>query len=147
MICAAARLQRRARMLIDDGTGDVSEQIIGAGIEVHRKFGPGLLESAYRLPMVWALEKRGLCVQMECALSIEFDGRVVPRAYLIDIVVEDLVIVEIKSIAAILPIHIAQVSTYLALSGIRVGLLMNFNVQVLRHGIRRVLHPDVPRRR
>ncbi|MEO6237232.1 MAG: GxxExxY protein [Vicinamibacterales bacterium] len=106
-----------------------------------------MLESACRLPSVWSLEKRGLRAQTERALAIEFDGRVVPRAYLIDIVVEELVIVEIKSIAAILPIHIAPVSTYLALSGIRVGLLMNFNVQVLRHGIRRVLHPDVPRGR
>ena len=95
--------------------------------------------------MVWALEKRGLRVETERPLSIEFDGKIVPRAYLIDIVVEEKLIVEIKSIATILPIHIAQVSTYLSLSGIRVGLLMNFNVQVLRHGIKRVLHPDLPR--
>jgi GxxExxY protein len=132
-------------MLIDDGTDGVSEETIGAGIEVHKKFGPGLLENAYHLPMVWALEKRGLRVETERPLSIEFDGKIVPRAYLIDIVVEGKLIVEIKSIATILPIHLAQVSTYLGLSGIRVGLLMNFNVQVLRHGIKRVLHPDLPR--
>jgi GxxExxY protein len=132
-------------MLIDDGTGDVSERVIGAGIDVHRKLGPGLLERAYHLPMVWALQKRGLRVQTQRPLSIEFDGKVVPRAYLIDIVVEDRVIVEIKSIATILPIHIAQVSTYLGLSGLRVGLLLNFNVQVLRYGIRRILHPDASR--
>ena len=132
-------------MLLDDGTDGVSEEAIGAGIEVHKKFGPGLLESAYHLRMVWALEKRGLQVETERPLSIEFDGKFVPRAYLIDIVVEEKVIIEIKSMAAVLPIHIAQVSTYLSLSGIRVGLLMNFNVQVLRHGIKRVLHPDLPR--
>ena len=132
-------------MLIDDGTDGVSEEAIGAGIEVHKRFGPGLLENAYHLPMVWALEKRGFRVETERPLSIEFDGKIFPRAYLIDIVVEEKLIVEIKSIATILPIHIAQVSTYLSLSGIRVGLLMNFNVQVLRHGIKRVLHPDLPR--
>jgi GxxExxY protein len=134
-----------AGMLLDDGTDGLSEEVIGAGVEVHKKLGPGLLESAYRLPMVWALEKRGLRVEIERPLSIEFDGRVVPRAYFIDIVVGGKLILELKSIAMILPIHIAQVSTYLALSGIGVGLLMNFNVQVLRHGIKRVLHPDLPR--
>lgn len=132
-------------MLLDDGTDGLSEEAIGAGIEVHKKFGPGLLENAYHLPMVWALEKRGLCVEIERPLSIEFDGKVVPRAYLIDIVVEGKLIVEIKSIAAILPIHVAQIQTYLGLSGIRVGLLMNFNVQVLRYGVKRILHPDLPR--
>ena len=132
-------------MLLEDQTDGLSEQAIGAGIEVHRKFGPGLLENAYHMPVVWALQKRGLRVETERPLSIEFDGRVVPRAYLIDIVVEGELLVEIKSIATILPIHIAQVTTYLRLSGIQVGLLMNFNVQVLRHGIKRVLHPDLPR--
>lgn len=145
MIPAAAQLQGWAGMLLDDGTDGLSEAVIGAGIEVHKKLGPGLLESAYRLPVVWALEKRGLRVETERPLSIEFDGKVVPRAYLIDMVVEEKLILEMKSIAMILPIHIAQVSTYLRLSGMPVGLLMNFNVQVLRHGIKRILHPDLPR--
>ncbi len=132
-------------MLLDDGTDGLSEEVIGAAIQVHKKFGPGLLENAYHLPLVWALQKRGLRVETQRPLSIEFEGKVVPRAYLMDMVVDDKVIVESKSIALILPIHIAQVTTYLGLSGIRVGLLINFNVQVLRHGIRRVLHPDLPR--
>ena len=132
-------------MLIDDGTNGLSQEVIGAGIEVHRRFGPGLLESAYQLPLVWALEKRGLTVELERPLSIEYEGKVVHRAYVIDIVVNGIVLVEIKSVAAILPIHIAQVATYLSLSGIQVGLIMNFNVQVLRHGIRRILHPDLQR--
>lgn len=134
-------------MLIDDGTNGLSQEVIGAAIEVHRKFGPGLLESAYQLPLVWTLEKRGHAVEMERPLSIEYEGKVVHRAYVIDIVVDDKLLIEIKSVSAILPIHIAQVATYLSLSGIKVGLMMNFNVQVLRHGIRRVFHPDFEKKR
>lgn len=90
----------------------------------------------------WALEKRGHTVELERPLSIEYEGKVVHRAYVIDIVVDGILLIEIKSVAEILPIHIAQVTTYLSLSGIQVGLIMNLNVQVLRHGIRRILHPE-----
>ena len=132
-------------MLIDDGTEGLSEQVIGVAMEIHRQFGPGLLEKAYVLPLVWALETRGFTVEFERPLSIEYGGRVIDRAYIIDIVVNDRVLVEVKSVATILPIHIAQVRTYLTLSKIPVGLILNFNVELLRHGIRRVLHPDVVR--
>jgi GxxExxY protein len=132
-------------MLIDDGTDGLSERVIGVGIEVHKKFGPGLLEAAYHLPLVWALESRGFQVDMDKPLSVEFEGKVVPRAYIIDIAVNGVLVVEVKSVAAILPIHIAQVKTYLSLSGMKAGLILNFNVAVLRHGIKRVLHPDLPR--
>lgn len=135
-------------MLIDDGTRGLSKEVIGVAIEIHKKYGAGLLEDAYHLPLVWALEKRGFEVQTQVPLSIEFEGKVVQRAYIIDIVVkrgEHRLLVEIKSVAMIVPIYIAQVRTYLSLSGIPVGLLMNFNVQVLRHGIKRVLHPDLRR--
>jgi GxxExxY protein len=142
---AATDFASSPRMLIDDGTEGLSEQVIGVGIEVHRTFGPGLLENAYHLPMLWALEKRGFNVEFERPLSVEYEGKVIPRVYIIDLVVEDKVLIEIKSVSAIAPIHIAQVRTYLSLSGIGVGLIMNFNTQVLRHGIKRVLHRDVPR--
>ena len=132
-------------MLIDDGTEGLSEKVIGVGIEVHRRFGPGLLESAYHLPMLWALEKRGFNVEFERPLAVEYEGNVIPRAYIIDLVVEQKLLIEIKSVSRIEPIHLAQVRTYLSLSGIRVGLIMNFNAQVLRHGIKRILHPDVPK--
>jgi GxxExxY protein len=131
-------------MLIDDGTGGLSKDVIGVGIEIHRKFGSGLLENAYHLPMLWALEKRGFKVDFERALSIEYEGKVVPRAYIIDLVVENKLLIEIKSVAAILPIHLAQVTTYLSLSGIQVGLIMNFNVRILVEGTKRVFHPDHP---
>ena len=135
-------------MLIDDGTGGLSKDVIGVAIEIHRKYGAGLLEDAYLQPMVWALEKRGFDIETEVPLAIEFEGQIVQRAYIIDVVVkrgEYRLLLEIKSVAAILPIHISQVTTYLSLSGIPVGLLMNFNVQVMRHGIKRVLHPDLLR--
>ena len=131
-------------MLIDDGSRGLSKEVIGVAIEVHRKYGPGLLEDAYCRPLAWALGRRGFEIETEVPLSLEFEGQVVQRAYVIDIVVrrgDRRILLEIKSVAMILPIHISQVRTYLSLSGIPVGLLMNFNVQVLRHGIKRVLHP------
>lgn len=132
-------------MLIDDGTEGLSERVIGVAIDIHREFGPGLLEKAYVLPLVWALEKRGFSVEFERPLSIHYDGRVIERAYIIDIVVNNKLLIEAKSVSEILPIHLAQVRTYLTLSGLSVGLIMNFNVAVLRHGIKRVLHPRIPR--
>lgn len=135
-------------MVRDDGTRGLSREVIGVAIEIHKKFGAGLLEDAYYRPMVWALEKRRFEIETEVPLSIEFEGQVVQRACIIDIVVKrgDIrLLLEIKSVAMTLPIHIAQVTTYLSLSGIPVGLLMNFNVQVMRHGIKRVFHPDLRR--
>jgi GxxExxY protein len=101
-------------MLIDDGTDGLSKEVIGVAIEIHRKFGAGLLEDAYFQPMVWALEKRGFEIETEVPLSIEFEGHVVQRAYIVDIVVKRgtyRLLVEIKSVGIILPIHIAQVTT------------------------------------
>ena len=132
-------------MLIDDGTGGLSGEVIGVAIEVHKKFGSGLLEHAYHLPMVWALERRGYKVEFERPLSIEYEGRIIERAYIIDIVVENKVLIEMKSVAAFLPVHFAQVKTYLQLSGLPVGLLMNFNVEIMKNGIKRILHPDLER--
>lgn len=133
-------------MLIDDGTGGLSKDVIGVAIEIHRKYGAGLLEDAYFRPLVWALEKRGFEIETEVPLAIEFEGQVVQRAYIIDAVVkrgEYRLLLEVKSVAVILPIHVSQVTTYLSLSEIPVGLLMNFNVQVMRHGIKRVFHPNL----
>jgi GxxExxY protein len=132
-------------MLIDDGTGGLSRDVIGVAIEIHKEFGSGLLEHAYHLPMVWALERRGFKVEFERPLSIEFDGKIIERAYIVDMIVENKVLIEIKSVAAFLPVHFAQVKTYLKLSGVPVGLLMNFNVPVMKDGIKRVCNPDVER--
>jgi len=145
MILHAPAFAPPVRMLIDDGTGGLSGQVIGVAIDVHKQFGSGLLERAYHLPMVWALERKGYKVDFERPLSIEYDGKIIERAYIIDIVVENKVLIEIKSVASFLPVHFAQVKTYLKLSGLPVGLLMNFNVEIMKNGIKRVLHPDLER--
>jgi GxxExxY protein len=124
-------------MLIQE---QLTEQIIGAGIEVHRELGPGLLESVYEECLCHELHLRGLSFQRQVNLPISYKGLKLDCGYRLDIVVEDSVLIELKSIDQILPIRQAQLLTYLRLSGKKVGLLINFNVSVLKNGIvRRVL--------
>jgi GxxExxY protein len=119
---------------------DLTDQIIGSAIEVHQELGPGLLESAYEECLCWELQERGLSYQRQVDLPIVYKGVSLDCAYRIDILVEDQVLLELKSVDNILPIHIAQLMTYLRLKKIHVGLLMNFNVALLKDGItRRVL--------
>ena len=114
--------------------------IIGAAIEVHRALGPGLLESAYEECLCHELHLRGLAFQRQVDLPVPYKGLKLDCGYQMDVVVEDEVVLELKSIEKILPVHEAQLLTYLELSGKRVGLLINFNVPLLTHGIvRRVL--------
>lgn len=124
-------------MLIEE---QLTEQIIGAAIEVHRELGPGLLESAYEQCFCHELHLRGLAFQCQLDLPVMYKGLKLDCGYRLDVVVADSVVVELKSVEQILPIHHAQLLTYLRLSGKRVGLLINFNVSVLKNGIvRRVL--------
>ena len=119
---------------------EITEQIIAGAIEVHRKFGAGLLESAYEACLVHELSLRGLRVQRQVAIPIEYNGVRLDCGYRIDMIVEDTVLVELKAIEKLLPIHEAQLLTYLRISGKRVGLLINFNVKLLVDGIvRRVI--------
>jgi GxxExxY protein len=114
--------------------------IIGAAIEVHRALGPGLLESAYEECLCHELHLRGLAFQRQVDLPVPYKGLKLDCGYKMDLVVEDEVVLELKSIEKILPVHEAQLLTYLKLSGKRVGLLINFNVPLLTRGIiRRVL--------
>jgi GxxExxY protein len=113
----------------------LTEQIIGAAIEVHRHLGPGLLESAYQKCMVRELELRGLEVQYEVPLPIRYKGITVEPAYRMDLVVNELVVVELKAVDAFAPVHEAQLLTYLKLSGKKVGLMFNFQSPVLKDGI------------
>lgn len=118
----------------------LTEAIIGAAIDVHRELGPGLLESAYEECLCHELHLRGLRCERQVDLPVTYKGIKLDCGYKLDVVVEEQVILELKSIGQILPIHQAQLLTYLRLSGKRIGLLMNFNVAVLRNGIvRRVL--------
>ncbi len=114
---------------------EITEQIIAGAIEVHKKFGAGLLESAYEACLVHELTLRGLRVERQVALPIEYKGVRVDCGYRIDMIVENTVLVELKAIEKLLPIHEAQLLTYLRISGKRVGLLINFNVKLLTAGL------------
>ena len=126
-------------MLLDDGTRGLSRQAIGAAIRIHKKYGPGLLEKAYLVPYVYELKKLGFAVECERGLPLIHEGVRVERAYKPDIVVDGRLVIEVKSVRQLAHVHIQQLRTYLRLSGIPVGLLINFNVPILRHAIRRVM--------
>ena len=116
---------------------EVTRKIIGAAIEVHRALGPGLLESAYEACLVYELTVLGLRVEAQKPLALVYKSVTLDCGYRLDLLVEDEVLVEIKSVEGILPIHRAQVISYLRLSGCKVGLLINFNVKLLKNGIER----------
>lgn len=125
----------------------LTKSIIGAAIQVHRGLGPGLLESAYEACLAFELVELGLKVEQQKPLPVVYGGVRLDCGYRLDLLVEGEVIVEVKAINRIAPIHQAQLLSYLKLSGCKVGLLINFNVQVLKDGIRRVVNkfPDSPR--
>jgi GxxExxY protein len=114
--------------------------VIGAAISVHRALGPGLLESAYEVCLAYELEQIGLGVRRQVECHIDYRGIRLDAAYRLDLLVADQLVVELKAVERLLPIHMAQVLTYLRLRGDRVGLLLNFNTIRLRDGVRRVLH-------
>ena len=118
----------------------LTDTIIASAIKVHTKLGPELLEHAYVKCLAYELEKTGLKVASEMPLSLEYEQLVVDAAYRIDILVEDAVIVEIKAVEKVLPVHHAQLLTYLKLFNKRVGLLLNFNVRILPNGIKRMVN-------
>ena len=118
----------------------VSGIVVDASMKVHSALGPGLLESAYEACLIRELRKRGLRVESQVPISIIYDGETLDVGYRADLVVEGLVLVELKSIDAVLPIHKAQLLSYLRLSGKEVGLLINFNVERLKDGIKRVIN-------
>lgn len=120
---------------------ELSEIVIGGAIEVHRALGPGLLESSYELCLCRELNVRGISFERQKAVPIEYKGVKLDCGYRADLVVADNLLVEIKAVDALLPIHDAQLLSYMKLGGWTVGLLLNFNVRFLKDGIRRrVLH-------
>jgi GxxExxY protein len=127
-------------MITDGRHADVTSRIIRAAIEVHRVLGHGLLESAYETCLAHEMTLRGLPYRTQVALPVEYKGTRLDCGYRMDIVVDDRIVVELKTVDLILPVHEAQLLTYLRLSGIRVGLLLNFHAGILAKGIcRRVL--------
>lgn len=115
----------------------MTEAIIGAAIEVHRVLGPGLLESAYQPCLGLELREIGLRFRQQVPLSLLYHGHRIENVYRLDFLVEKKVVVEIKSVRGLDPVHAAQMITYLKLSGCGLGLLINFNSRLLKHGIRR----------
>ncbi len=119
---------------------EITERIIGAAIEVHRHLGPGLLESAYAECLCYELARGGLSFKREVPMPIRYKDILLEAAYRMDLLVEDTVVVEVKSVEAMIPIHSAQVLTYLKLSGKPVGLLINFDVPILKDGLKRIVN-------
>jgi GxxExxY protein len=134
----AQRTQRRHRAdRMNPHLNQLSHEIIGAAIEVHRTLGPGLLESSYQECLCRELLVRGVPFEREKPLPLEYKGIRLECGYRIDILVAGLVVVEVKSVEALAPIHDAQLLTYLRLGGWKIGLLINFNVVLLKNGIHR----------
>lgn len=117
----------------------LSRLLIGAAIDVHRELGPGLLESAYQRCLEYELRRLGLRVETQVPISLAFRALEIRAAYRADLIVENSIIVEVKCVAKLEPIHRAQVVTYLRLTGPQLGLILNFNVPALRDGIARVV--------
>jgi GxxExxY protein len=118
----------------------ITEAIIGAAIEVHRHLGPGLLESAYERCLCHELSLRQVPFQPQLSLPVKYKGIQLDCGYRLDLVVANLVVVELKAVEQLTPIHEAQLLTYLRLGGWSAGLLINFNVSVLKDGIKRRVH-------
>ena len=116
---------------------DLTEKIIGCAIKVHRVLGPGLLESAYEVCLLHELTKAGLKAERQVKVPIVYDGLNLEADYFIDILVEDTVVLELKSVEHMMPIHEAQLLTYLKLANKKLGLLINFNFTLLKNGIKR----------
>ena len=115
----------------------ITEKIIGCSIEVHKCLGPGLLESAYEECLAFELQKAGLIIERQKPVPIIYKERKLDYGYRIDILVEDTVLIELKSVDAFNPVHEAQILTYMKFAGKKIGLLINFNVTMLRNGLRR----------
>jgi GxxExxY protein len=118
----------------------LSNMVIGCAIEVHKVLGPGLLESAYQQCLAWEFRQQGLSVKEQVSVPIRYKALEVSNAYRLDMLIEEELIVELKAVDKIEPVHIAQMLTYLKVNGLRLGLLLNFNVEVLKKGIRRVVN-------
>jgi GxxExxY protein len=138
-------------MPVTENSWNLSQNVIAACIEVHRVLGPGLLESIYEASLCEELALRGIPFERQRAVSVVYKGKPLEQAYRTDLIVAQQLLVEIKAVDALQPVHAAQVVTYLQLTGVEHGLLVNFNGISLRHGLRRLSRtpktsrsPDLP---
>lgn len=125
---------------MNHGGTEITEAVIGAAIEVHRHLGPGLLESIYEAALAFELSERGLAVERQKPVPLAYKGLKFDEGFRIDLLVAGEVVVELKCVDAVLPIHQAQVLSYLKLAGLRTGLLLNFKSPVLKQGIKRFVN-------
>ena len=119
---------------------DISYQIIGRAMEIHKTLGPGLLESVYETTLAYELQQIGMQVQTQVPMPLVYKEVTMEVGYRLDVLVENKVIVEIKSVEQLAPVHYAQTLTYLKLSGLKLGLLINFNSKILKDGIHRLVN-------
>jgi iron complex transport system substrate-binding protein len=124
---------------------EISGDIIDAAVSIHGKLGPGLLESAYELVLVAELRRRGHKVESQVPVSFEYDGIKIDNAFRIDVLVDDQVVVELKSTETFSPVHAKQLKTYLVLTNRKLGLLLNFGMEFMKTGIKRVLNRNSQR--
>lgn len=118
----------------------LSEKIIGAAIEVHQELGPGLLESAYEAALFFKLSTLDLTIQKQVPVDISYKGNILEVGFRMDLLVEDKVIIELKTVEKIIELHLAQILTYLKLSKKKLGLILNFNAKYMKLGIKRVVN-------
>jgi len=128
---------------IREHVDSITEKIIGGAIAVHQSLGPGLLESIYRDCLMIELQMQGLHVESERTVPIEYRGQRIRENLQLDLLVEQCIVVEVKAVVRMHPVHQAQVITYLKLTGFPAGLLLNFNATTLRAGLKRLDHPDL----
>lgn len=121
----------------------LTELVIQLSIEIHRELGPGLLESVYEACLVKLLRDEGISIKTQVKVPIVFRNEKLDKDFIIDILVDDILVLEIKAVEKILPVHEAQLLTYLKLSGKKLGLLLNFNAELLKNGVRRKINGNL----
>jgi len=119
---------------------EIATTIVDAALKIHRTLGPGLLESVYQAALNYELQKRGLRVVQQLGLPVQYEGVKLDLGFRVDLIVGEKVVIEIKSVEALAPVHKKQLETYLRLMDLRLGLLINFNVELIKDGIQRVVN-------
>ena len=123
---------------IDSDLNALARNVVDAAFRVHKSLGPGLLESAYEICLGVELRRRGLAYETQVPVAVTYEGTTIESSFRLDLLIDNRLIVEIKAVEKLLPIHEAQLLTYLRLSGLRLGLLINFNVPLIKNGIKRL---------
>ena len=130
--------EKRVVEPLSEQVNELSRQVVDAALRVHRELGPGLLECVYEICLIEELRSRGLSVEAQVPIPVHFHGKELDAKLRLDLLVEEILVVELKAVENLLPVHHAQLLTYLKLSGFRLGLLINFNVPTIKEGIHRL---------